>query len=84
MLLLKEVKYVAEQYKSSIDETMKDKEMNEVAETEDTTQNLHIENGKFKCSNCKNVVSSEDTFDIHMEKKNMTMCQYWTLVTKYG
>ena len=37
MLLLKEVKYVAEQHKSSIDGTMKDKEMNEVAETEDTT-----------------------------------------------
>ena len=56
MLLLKEVKYVAEQHKSSIDETMKDKEMKEVAETEDTTQNLLIENGKFKCSNCKNVI----------------------------
>ena len=42
-----------------------------------------IENGKFKCAHCKNIVPNEDTFDIHSEN-NQKMCQFCTMVTQYG
>ena len=78
-------KHVSEKHESNNDERNKErKAIKEDKETNNTEKDgCPIEKGKFKCSNCKKIVSNEDSFNVHKED-SQNMCQFCTMITQYG
>ena len=75
------LKHVAKEHSRNMKETIKTKEQNQIEEPDQIVS--EVESGKFRCSNCKNVVPVEDTFNIHMDD-SIKMCQYCTMISQYG
>ena len=81
---LEVLKHIADEHKSSYDETRNKSEKRKDEKQEEAEDvAIEIEDGKFKCSLCMKIVPNEDTFD-NPKGNNQNMCQFCTMVSQYG